>query len=153
MRIAPTVLVLAFAATAAFGAEVYRSKDANGNVTFSDRPEDPNAVAITVLTPKSGRPAAPPPQPRPVQKTADAASASNAPGGATAKPKEPPQTPEEHQAEKAKNCEIARQRVQSYAVSHRLYREGPNGERQYLNDKEIDEAKARAAADVETWCN
>ena len=148
------MLLLALAATAASGAEVYRSKDAEGHVSFSDRPESPNAVAVTVLTPKSGRPAAPPLQPKPVQKAADnAATATAAAGGAAAKPKEPPQTPAEHEAEKAKNCETARQRQQSYAVSHRLYREGLNGERQYLNDKEIDEAKARAAADVETWCN
>jgi len=150
VRIAPTVLVLAFVATAAFGAEVYRSKDADGNVSFSDRPQNANAVAITVLTPRSARPAAPPPQPKPAPKAGDSAAGTSS---AAAKPQAPAQTPEEREAEKAKNCEIARQRQQSYAISHRLYRAGPNGERQYLNDQEIDEARARAAADVETWCN
>jgi hypothetical protein len=33
-----------------------------------------------------------------------------------------------------------------------LFRTLPNGEREYLSDAEIDEAKAKAAADVEASC-
>jgi hypothetical protein len=62
-------------------------------------------------------------------------------------------TPAERAAERAKNCQTARERQEKDAISHRLYRELPNGERAYLNDAEIDEAKAKAAEDVKTWCD
>ena len=57
MRTAAYVL-LALAATTVYGAEVYRSTDANGNVIYSDRPENETSRSITVLT---GHAVSPPP--------------------------------------------------------------------------------------------
>ena len=54
--------------------------------------------------------------------------------------------------ERAKNCATARERKTRYEESHRLYKSGTNGDREYLNAAEIDEARAKAAADVATWC-
>ena len=60
----------------------------------------------------------------------------------------------ERQAQRrAENCEIARDRAQRFAVSHRIYRTLPDGEREYLSSEEIDEARARADADVQEWCD
>jgi hypothetical protein len=54
---------------------------------------------------------------------------------------------------RAENCAIARGRVERYSISHRLYRSLPDGEREYLSDAEIDEARARAEADTKEWCD
>jgi Domain of unknown function (DUF4124) len=140
-----SALLTAFAAQ---GAEVYRSTDANGVVRYSDRPDADNSQAVYVSTPRAGRPGNTV-APREVSKPA---KDEQAPKDGE-QPGERQQTPEELAAMRAKNCQTARERADKYAVSHRLFRELPNGERAYLNDAEIDEAKAKAAADVKTWCD
>jgi hypothetical protein len=148
--IARTALLLTLVATAALGAEVYRSTDANGTVSYSDRPQNDRAQAVFVATPRAGTPAT-----APIQRPKPAAGSSSAqtetqPGSNAAAKKQP--TPAEQAAEKEKNCATARERQQKYAESHRLYRTSPSGEREYLSANEIDEAKAKAAAEVDTWC-
>ena len=49
-------------------------------------------------------------------------------------------------------CEIAREREQRYTVSRRLFRTNAAGEREYLDDAAVAEARAKAAADVKDWC-
>jgi hypothetical protein len=130
-----------FAATAS-AADVYRSVDANGNIVYSDRPEGANPQLVSVFVPE---PATPPP----AASARPAAASEPGPGAPPAEQVRPEPTPEQRQ----QNCVVARERAERYAISHRLYRSLPNGEREYLNDAEIDEARARAAADVGTWCS
>jgi hypothetical protein len=142
---------LALLGAVANGAEIYRSTDANGVPTFSDRPNE-NSVAVYVAAPRPGRagntvtarPAAPP---------ANTAAAAPGTQQAAAAGERVQQTPAERAAERVKKCGVARERAEKYTVSHRLYRDAGNGQREYLTDGEIDEAKARAAADVATWCD
>jgi hypothetical protein len=122
--------------------EVYRSVDAQGNVSYSDRPVDENSEIVFVATP---RPATPPPAPAPT--TATSTDGEVAPAAA-----EPP-PPDDLAAERSANCQTARERNDRYQMSRRLFRALPNGEREYLSDAEIDAAKAAAVADVEKWCN
>ncbi len=56
-------------------------------------------------------------------------------------------------AERRKTCEQARDRVAKYSTAQRLYRPGPNGERIYLTDKELDAERADANRAVEEWCD
>ena len=147
MRIIACALAV-FVATVVHGAEVYRSTDANGTVVYSDRPQDNRSVYIYIPTPGSSAAAQ-----RPV-----VAGQPGAPGQTVEPPlvadgAPVPRSQQERNAERAQNCTVARQRLQTYTVSRRLYRELPNGEREYLSDDQIDEARARAAADVETWCS
>jgi hypothetical protein len=135
-------------ATAAYGGQVYRSTDANGNVVFSDRPTE-NSEPVNVTVPSVGRPGNPI-TPRDTKAAAGATQANAA--GDQKKDKEKVQTPAEKEAERAKNCANARDRQTRYDQSHRLYKPGPNGEREFLNSAEIDDARAKAAADVATWC-
>jgi len=148
------LLLTLVAATTALGAEVYRSTDANGTVSYSDRPQNDRAEPVFVATPHPGTPAtAPSARAKPTASQAAAKSGEQAaaqPGSNAAAAK--PLTPAEQAAEKEKNCKTAQERQQKYAESHRLYRTSPNGEREYLNANEIDEAKAKAAAEVDTWC-
>lgn len=149
MRIAHGTLVLALLGTAAFGADVYRSTAPDGTVSYSDRPQDAEAQFVFSATPSAApRPSAPPAQTR----GAAAASAATAPGapGTPTLPDGP--SSRELREERQKNCDVARERQQRYTLSRRLFRTNAAGEREYLDDAAIAEARAKAAQDVQDWC-
>ncbi|HJP03412.1 MAG TPA: DUF4124 domain-containing protein [Gammaproteobacteria bacterium] len=54
---------------------------------------------------------------------------------------------------KANNCVTAMNTQQKYNTNRRLYKELPNGEREYLSDDELDAARADAARNVKKWCS
>lgn len=138
------IMSLGFALAHAHAAEVYRSVDAAGNVSYSDRPETLDAVAIVIRTA-----AAVSPVPRERSPARSGAPASEEPDAATIERAETQQQAEDRTA----NCEAARARTDSYDTSHRLYRTGAAGEREYLTDAQIDEAREVARAEVARWCN
>jgi hypothetical protein len=128
-------------------AEVYRSLDAEGNVAYSDRPEGTNPERVFIAT---QRPASSPrPAARPAAAATPAAAQQPEVLGGEVRVERPPQ---EIEAERQRNCAVARDRAERYKVSQRLYRTLPNGEREYLSDAELDEARAKADADVANWC-
>jgi hypothetical protein len=143
------MLILA-GALGAQAAEVYRSTDSNGTVRYSDRPLDQNAKPVYVAAAPHGSRSAPAPaRPAAGEAKDDAAKQGDANRGIQAETVSPAQ-----QADiKAKNCEVAKQRKQSYSEAHRLFKTDEKGERVYLSDSEIDQARARADADVHTWCD
>jgi len=143
VRAISLVTLALLAASTLYGAEVYRYVDENGNVGYSDRPvgQNPEPIVVTTYTP-----IAPPPTP------AAAQPAPESPDETAQRERREP-TPEERAGDRAANCTIARERLERYAISRRLFRELPDGEREYLSDAEIDEARAGAAADVEEWCD
>ena len=113
---------------AAQTAAMYRTVSPDGTVTFSDVPLSENSEIITVLV-RSGT-------------TRTAASANQ----------ETVNADESIAAEIAENCDRAREQERTLANSTRLYRVLPSGERQFLSDEEIVEAREQAAADVAQWC-
>lgn len=159
MRIAGCLLLALLGATAFAADEVYRTVDASGNVVYSDRPLNERSELVRVSTgtttstasvapaarsvagSAAGRPAADPNRPADIQAPAPPAPLPDGPTAA------------EMREQRAKNCEIARERQERYAISRRLYRETESGERQYLSDTEIDQARARAAQEVQDWCS
>lgn len=52
----------------------------------------------------------------------------------------------------AQQCQEAKERYQRYIESRRLYRETPDGKREYLTDQELTEARARAKQTVDDYC-
>lgn len=54
--------------------------------------------------------------------------------------------------EREEGCTAAREKAQRYETAHRLYKPGPDGKRTYLNDEELDAARAEARRDVDEWC-
>ena len=148
MKTTRWALLFALVGTVAHGADVYRSTDANGVPTYSDRP-DGKSERVYVATPRAGRPGNAIAS-QPAAAPANAARSSTQQSAATEGAQ---QTTVEKAAERVKNCATARERQQKYSISHRLYREVANGEREYLTEGEMDEAKGRAAADVATWCD
>jgi hypothetical protein len=130
----------------AFAADVYRSVNDEGLVVYSDRPTgtaDETRLNVATATPVAA-PAAAQPSATATRPTADAALTAEIPRAPTA---------EELAANRAVNCEAARQREAAYATAHKLFRELADGEREYLTAEEIDEARATASADVAAWCN
>jgi hypothetical protein len=114
-------------------------------VSFSDRPAEGSEFVGTAAS--APRPAAPP-----AQRGAPAATA------------DPPQAPAiptlpdgpssaELREQRQKNCDIARERQERYTLSRRLFRTNAAGEREYLDDTASAEARAKAAQDVQDWCD
>lgn len=132
-----------------FAAEVYRSVDENGMVTYSDVPTGaPDTEVVDVGS--GGRPVSAP-------AAASSTEASETQEGAFSNPvaAQIPReaTPEELAADRARNCQYARQMDETYSTAHRLYSNGPEGERVYLSDDEITAKRNQAKADVATWCD
>lgn len=138
--------LLFFAAASSLAAEVYRSVDENGVVVYSDRPDREGTERVFVATTRP-----PTPTPRPAA-SASKDEPSSDPEAIGAETRLEPSA-QEVAEERRKNCEIARERAERYRASRRLYRNTSDGEREYLSDAEIDEARASANADVERWCN
>jgi hypothetical protein len=144
---AQCTLFLALLSTAAFGADVYRTRAADGTISYSDRPQGENSEYVGVTTPRAGAAA------NAQQRQARGAAANSATAEAPAVPAVPTgPTAAQLREQRQKNCEIARERQQRFTVSRRLFRTTADGEREYLSDPQIDEARAKAAADVEDWC-
>lgn len=143
MRISAAVL-LATLALPLCAAEVYRSHDADGTVVYSDRPAEGSERVFVATSRLSSTPRQP--------VTSGGATAGSAQPEVLSGQIRAERTPEEIAAEKERNCTAARERADRYKVSQRLYRTLPNGEREYLSDAELDEARAKADADVANWC-
>lgn len=137
------IVTLSLLALPVLAADVYRSVDEQGNVVYSDRPSEEGAVKLAIRTTR--------PAPASVQAT-ETVAAQPVPevvDQATIEAAERAQLAED----RAANCAIATERNERYSTSRRLYRVGADGERAYLNDAELTEARNQAQADVARWCD
>ena len=143
-RIAIAASLLAAFGTA-HGADVYRSTGPDGTVTYSDRPQGSDAQFVFVAATRStdGRTRTPPASPETAETAPQPAATLTLPDGPSAA---------ELREQRQKNCEIARERLDRYALANRLYRTNEAGEREYLDEAAIAEARTNAAADVKDWC-
>ena len=133
MRYLALALLICGAANAQTAA-MYRTVSPDGTVSFSDVPLTDDSELISVLVRSAPPSAADEPEP-----AAD-----------------PPETQAQAQpgiaAQIEANCALAREQQENIADSTRVYRVLPSGERQFLTDEEIVEAREQAAADVAQWC-
>jgi hypothetical protein len=138
------IVTLSLLAVSAPAAEVYRSIDAQGNVVYSDRPasEESTKVALRTSAPAARTPST-------SQAARAGEPAADVPDQATIEAAERAQLAED----RAANCKIATERNVRYSTSRRLYKEGDDGERVYLNDAELTEARNDAQAEVARWCD
>ncbi len=149
-------LILAAAVAAVLGAapvlasDIYRYTDAEGNVHYVDRPtgaSDEERLAI------SSRPT----NPQQVQARAAARYGDrNDDTNEAADAGEKPATRAERAAaakERAQQCQKFRDQLETYVTSRRLYRETENGEREYLDDEEVQEARSKTEERIVEYCN
>jgi hypothetical protein len=143
MRIAAIIVTLSLLSVPAAFADVYRSVDADGNVVYSDRPSDQEAVRVVIATSPARAPVSVVGRAEPVAET------PAEPDEETIAAAERAQLAED----RAANCERARQRNVTYSTSRRLYELNEDGERVYYSDVKLAEARLEAEADVARWCN
>jgi len=129
-------------------ADVYKYKDENGNIQYTDKPPSLPAERLNVQSQRTDVVAA---QARSQAATA-AQQPNNAPPAAGNKPAALPPPPEPTGDQKADACAKAKHRYDSYMTSQRLYQQGEDGERRYLSDAELDAARASAKASMDVLC-
>ena len=148
------IIVLALAATTfatgAFAGEIYKYVDEQGNIQYGDRPTgadgEERMAAVYTGTSSSSL----------TSQAKERESYMEAREERRAAKKEE----EEAQAQAALDreerdarCKQSRSRLETYLQANRLYREDASGEREYLNDAQIDEARQKAEESVKEHCS
>ena len=145
-------LVLAGVATVAAADTVYKWVDARGQVHYTDLPpREPGARILASYQGQAGLSATEEPE----EPAADDAlppgfSESDAPDGDTRAAAAAVQR--DLSAVRAEQCQKARERYTQYIESQRLYRETPDGQRRYLSESELTQARIEAKQAVDEAC-
>lgn len=144
------VLGATVALTAPVAADIYMWRDAEGNVHYGDKPGNRDAQKLDIESRPTDR-AAVAERFEQRQTARTQFNREMAEGRATAEQQAADAAAE--RAERQARCEQARERLRQYVNSRRLYRLDANGEREYLDDAEIAEARARAEEAVTEHCD
>lgn len=141
-----TTAALAFSGTALSG-EIYKWTDEDGSVHYQDRPtgEKVELVAVSSNTDKSALQAS-----IKARRARDTARAD-----ARNKRDEDDQTAADEQlaaVERVEKCEESRTRMEMYLTARRLYKDDDAGERVYLDDSQIMDARSKAQEDIQKYC-
>jgi hypothetical protein len=139
-------IALIAAATAA-QADVYRTVDAEGHVEYTDR-WVPGAELVKTDHPSGRESSSRASNEEPRRTAADnerIAEQLNREAAAR-------EVKKDEDAARAKQCKDAKEHYEKAVVSRRIYREGPNGERQYLTEDEAEQERLQARLDVQQAC-
>lgn len=171
-QILKTVCVIALVLPMLASAEIYKWKDKNGVMRYSDTPP-PASVQVNTLGKKSTASPVRPDNQSEVGKESSKPDVAigNKPLGDF---KDPPADPEleaarvraknaeiektnKLAAEKtakinAENCKSARANYQSFAQGGRIYKMNEKGEREYMDDAGLEAGKAKAQAEMNKYC-
>jgi hypothetical protein len=150
-----TPFVVGFIATAvmlcsaAWGNDIYKWIDKDGNVHYRDTPSgEPSEVVVPISYSRSNAGA--------VQQQRKAfVDAETARLEKRAAAEEAEKAAAEKAAEVAvrqKQCANHRAKLETLLQANRVYREGPDGEREYLDGKQIDEARQRVEKLISETC-
>ena len=137
-------------ATGALANEIYKWTDENGNVHYEDRPSGAateERVDITYRRTDSGA------VNQRIQARLDRQSERDEARSVAAAAEQEAADQAAAEAERAKACERARARLETYLQSRRLYRTDENGERVYLDDAERQEARQKAEEQITEFCS
>ena len=139
---------VAFSAAAVAG-EIYKWTDDEGNVHYEDRPTGEAVERVAITSSRTNNTA--------VRASIDARRARQAAReDANAEREEEERKAEEVAriaAERQQKCQESRARMESYLQARRLYRESENGEREYLDDTQVMEAREQAQEDIQAYCS
>jgi Domain of unknown function (DUF4124) len=143
-----SVTVLALSALPA-AADVYKYKDERGNVQYTDKPQTLPAERINVQSQKTNTVSVQARQEADMKRMQEADSARKSTNEQSADQKAGSAL---NAKDKAERCTKARERYESYMSSQRLFKQGENGQRTYLSDKELNEARANAKTTMDAMC-
>jgi hypothetical protein len=145
------ILLAALTAAVSAQADVFKSTDSKGQPVYTDRPATLPAQKVDVRTQETDEVAV---QQRYDEQMKAYAAADKARSQQQATNADKATASELSATAKAKRCEDARARYESYMNSRRLYEqvEGSD-ERRYLTDAEMDVARERALQVMNTYCS
>ena len=135
----------------AIASDIYRYTDDDGNVVYVDRPTaSPGGERVNIVSRPTDNAA--------IQARAKARAEANATTAeerrqARLDEQEAREAEEAAQQERDDRCQIARNRMETLVTSRRLFREDSNGERVYLDEAQIQEARDRVQAQIEESCD
>jgi hypothetical protein len=150
LRSALVTLMIAGLSTVAVADTVYKWLDTSGQVHYTDRPpEMPGARVLGIFERDM------------IEETvADAQPPSQASDGTSSGFDDGPASRDvvssveaDMATVRAEQCKQAQGRYKTYIESRRLFRQLPNGEREYLTDEELTQARIEARQAVEDFCN
>ena len=153
-RLAVACGIAAFAASAFMAAsadtEVYKWVDPQGRIHYSDRPPPSEGKLLSMeSTPSAHQHAA-------AERSSAPPSSSPPPRSNTSSPDANPKTRETVENDvanaHAEQCKAAQDRYTMYVNSRHLYREGPNKERIYLTDAELETERLNAKREADERC-
>lgn len=149
MRRMQAIIAGLLLSSVALGGEVYVVKDASGNRVYTDRPDTLPAERLDVRSRTS--------DPAEVQERYDEQMKKYTTDSESAG-KDRAQLAEEAKArdltteDLAQRCVAARARYQEYMEAMRLYEDGADGERRFLDSEGIDAARANAKKAMDEFC-
>jgi hypothetical protein len=128
------------------GAVVYRWVDAQGKVMYGDRPPDGvHAEVVELLGTHVAR------------TTSSKESTPSSRTGAKNEGQDDASTKKavdsDVQQVKDQQCAAAQEQYKKLIEGRRIYKTGPDGERQYLTSEEIDTQRADAKREIDATCN
>ncbi len=130
--------------------DVFVTKDAQGRPIYTDRPDSLPAQKVNVATKQTDKVEV---QRQYDEKMKSYGEADQAQEEASKQAVEGKQAQELSAADKAKRCLEARVRYEEVMTAQRLYEPGATeGERRYLDAKEIDTARARYKTAMDEFC-
>ncbi len=145
-----TVAVTLTASGVALSGEIYKWTDEEGNVHYEDRPLGGAATERVAIVSRSTNNSS-------VQASIDARRdrmAARDEARAKRSEAETEAAKAEAEAEERKEkCSQYRARLEGYLQSQRLYREDENGERVYLDETQILEARTKVQDKIQEYCN
>jgi hypothetical protein len=148
--------LLLFAALIAWSgmasAVVYKWVDAQGKLQYGDRPPDGvHAVVVELLGTHAASTRTAPPSTSTAQSSPTARVASARP---TPKDLDDRKAVDQDVAQiRDKQCTDAQDRYKKLIEGRRLYKAGPDGERQFMTSEEIDTERLNAKRDIDNICN
>ena len=146
------VLVLSAAAltTSAFAGEIYKFVDDEGNVHYVDRPTGESGEERMDISYTGTSTAAVNAQVKRRQGYMEALEEARK---ETASRREAEAQARAEVEARAAKCQESRARLESYLQAHRLYRENESGNREYLDDTQILEARRKAEEAIQEHCS
>jgi hypothetical protein len=142
--------VLAITASAGSMADgIYKWTDAQGNVHYEDRPTGSSSERMKLTYRRTNSAAL---QQR-IQTHVDSETARKEARSIAAEEAKSADAAAAEAAAKQKKCETYRERMQTLTQSRRVYRQGEDGEREYLDEKELQKTRQRVEDMIAENCS
>ncbi|HEX9773408.1 MAG TPA: DUF4124 domain-containing protein [Steroidobacteraceae bacterium] len=151
MKPSLTLLVAMLVAGGAQASDVYKTTDPKGQPVYTDRPATLPAQRVDVRTQSTDEVDV---QQRYDEQMKSYAEADKARTAKATDAADAAKAADLSATAKARRCEEARQRYESYMNARRLYEPGADeSERRYLSDAEIDDAREKAMKVMNEFCS